>query len=354
MIELDLSLPLAAFRLELSARISSDTAVLGPSGAGKTSLLEALAGLRPAAEGRIVLDGEVLLDSTRGIRLPPERRRIGYVPQDACLFPHLDVRRNVRFGMRGGDREGLFSEAVSILEIEPLLARYPATLSGGERQRVALARAIATRPRLLLLDEPLAAVDVELKERVLPYLLRVRDALRIPCVYVTHNTGEAAAVASEALLLRRGALVRQGKVAAVLREMRASSIDPDAQFDNIVAGFLESGAEGDDKAVLHAGPARLVVPAGDTPAAGARAIYAVSPDDILVSTQPPEHVSARNVLAGQVHSADPSREGAWIGVTAAGLAWTALLTRSAAQELGLAPGSRVWLTIKTQAFRRLR
>ena len=354
MIELDLRLPLAAFTLELSSRLSSDAvAVLGPSGAGKTSFLEALAGLRPTAEGRIAIDGEVLLDSGRGVRLPPERRRIGYVPQDSCLFPHLDVEHNVRFGMRGPDRESLFAEAVAILQIGPLLERFPDTLSGGERQRVALARAIATRPRLLLLDEPLAAVDVELRERILPYLLRIRDTLRIPCLYVTHNTGEAAAIAPEAILLRRGALVRQGATADVLREMRASSVDPDARFDNVVAGELESVRPGDEKAVLRAGAARLVVPAAPAAPAGARAIYAVSPDDILVSTQPPEHVSARNVLEGRVASADGSAAGAWIGVEAAGLAWTVRVTRTSTEELGLVPGARVWLTIKTHAFRRL-
>jgi len=354
MIELDLRLPLAAFPLALAARLGSDAvAVLGPSGAGKTSLLEALAGLRPKVEGRISIDGEVLLDSARGVRLPPERRRIGYVPQDAGLFPHLDVRRNVRFGMRGPDRQGLFAEAVAILEIGPLLARYPDTLSGGERQRVALARAIATRPRLLLLDEPLAAVDVELRERILPYLLRVRETLRIPCLYVTHNTGEAAAIASEALLMRRGALVRQGPTAGVLREMRSSAVDPDARFDNVVAGELEPVLAGDEKAVLRVGASLLVVPAGPPTEPGARTIYAVSPDDILVSTRPPDHVSARNVLEGKVTSVDSSAEGAWIGVASAGLDWTARLTRSSTEELGLVPGSRVWLTIKTHAFRRL-
>ncbi len=355
MITLDLSLPLAAFPLEISARLSADAvAVLGPSGAGKTSLLEALAGLRPSARGRIAIDGDVLLDTERGIRMPPERRRIGYVPQDSCLFPHLDVRRNVRFGMRGASREGLFTEAVGILEIAPLLDRYPGSLSGGERQRVALARAIATRPRLLLLDEPLAAVDVELRERILPYLLRVRDTLRIPCVYVTHNTGEAAVMAGEALLLRRGALVRQGATAAVLREMRTSSVDPDARFDNVISGELESGVAGDEKAVLRSGQARLVVPTGSPSAADGRAIYAVSPDDILVSTEAPAHVSARNVLAGRVAAADLSPGGAWIGVAADGFDWTVRLTRASAQELRLEPGARVWLTIKTHAFRRLR
>jgi molybdate transport system ATP-binding protein len=355
LIELDLSLPLAAFRLELSARLASDAvAVLGPSGSGKTSLLESIAGLRRGAEGRIVLDGDLLLDSSRGVRRPPERRRIGYVPQDACLFPHLDVRRNVRFGMRPGKPARVFDEAVAILEIEPLLDRYPETLSGGERQRAALARAIATEPRLLLLDEPLAAVDVELRERILPYLLRVRETLRIPCLYVTHNTGEAAAVASEALLLRRGALARQGPTSQVIREMMASSIDPDARFDNVITGELEPGRERDDRLILRSGEALLVVPPGAAGEPSGSAVYAVSPEDILVSTEPPAHVSARNVLLGKVASQDVSPGGAWVRVAAHGIEWTVRLTRAAAEDLGLQPGTPAWLAIKTHAFRRLK
>ena len=355
MIELDLSLPLAAFRLEVSAKLGSDAiAVLGPSGSGKTSLLECIAGLRRGAEGRIVIDGDLVIDSARRMRRPPERRRIGYVPQDACLFPHLDVRRNVRFGLRTSARGGVFDEAVSILQIEPLLDRYPATLSGGERQRVALARAIATEPQLLLLDEPLAAVDVELRERILPYLLRVRETLRIPFLYVTHNTGEAAAVTSEALLLRRGALARQGPTAQVIREMMTSSVDPDARFDNVIQGELEPGREGDDRLILRSGEALLVVPPGPAAESGGSAVYAVAPEDILVSTEPPAHVSARNVLSGKVVSQDVSAGGAWVRVAAHGIEWTVRLTRAAAEDLELHPGARAWLAIKTHVFRRLR
>ena len=354
MIELDISLPLASFRLQISAKLKADAvAVLGPSGAGKTSLLECIAGLR-RADGRIRIEGAILLDTDRGVRLPPERRGIGYVPQDACLFPHLDVRRNVRFGMRAASKDSVFDEAVAILDIEPLLDRYPATLSGGERQRVALARAVATQPRLLLLDEPLAAVDVELRERILPYLLRIRETLRIPFLYVTHNTGEAAAVTSEALLLRKGALARQGSTADVIREMMTSALDPDARFDNVVAGEIEPGREGDDRLILRSGEALLVVPRGaSAPPAGA-AVYAVAPEDILVSTQPPAHVSARNVLSGKVVSQDVSSKGAWVCIAAHGIEWTVRLTRAAAEELELHPGATAWLAIKTHAFRRLK
>jgi molybdate transport system ATP-binding protein len=172
MIDLDLELPLSTFTLRVATRLEGGvTVVMGPSGSGKTSLLEAVCGLRPRVRGRIVLDGEVLLDSAASLIRPPEARRIGYVPQDAGLFPHLTAGGNVRFGARG-DRERTLA-AVSTLEIEPLLDRYPASLSGGERQRVALARALASHPRLLLLDEPLAALDLGLRERILPYLMRV-------------------------------------------------------------------------------------------------------------------------------------------------------------------------------------
>ena len=186
-LDLDIRLPLARFTLEVTARLEgASVAVMGRSGSGKTSLLEALAGLRRGARGRVVVGGRVLLDSASREDVPPERRRMGYVPQDALLFPHLTAAQNVRFGARPG-RASRVDEAVELLELAPLLHRYPATLSGGEKQRVALARALATDPALLLLDEPLAALDVALKERVLPYLLRVRDEARVPMVYVTHQ-----------------------------------------------------------------------------------------------------------------------------------------------------------------------
>jgi molybdate transport system ATP-binding protein len=352
-IELDVRLPLARFPLAVRAELHGETvAVLGPSGAGKTSLLEVIAGLRPAAAGLVRVGADLLMDSACGVFVPPERRRIGYVPQDSCLFPHLDAGSNVRFGMRSDAPAGLFEEAAAILEIEPLLSRFPATLSGGERQRVSLARAIAAAPRLLLLDEPLAAVDVELKERILPYLLRARDTLRIPFLYVTHNAGEAAAVAEEALLLRSGAVEAQGKPEAVLRSMMVSAADPDARFENILAGVVEAG-DG-ETTTLRVGQTKLTVPAGASSPPSTRVLYGVSPEDILVSTEPPGQVSARNVFRGTVLSEDVNRAGAWIRVAASGIEWTVRLTRAAADELGLGPGEEVWLAIKTHAFRRLR
>jgi molybdate transport system ATP-binding protein len=353
-IGLDVSLELPRFTLRVESQLSAPgVAVLGPSGSGKTSLLETIAGLRPRARGRVLLDGSALQDDAAGVRLPPEARRVGYVPQDALLFPHRDVAGNVRYGLRRGARARLFDELVEILGIGPLLRRYPGAISGGERQRVALARALASEPRLLLLDEPLAALDVELKERILPYLLRVRDALRIPFVYVTHNAGEAAAVAGEALLLRDGTVVRQGPVDSVLAAMAAERVDPGARYENVLAGALEPRAAGTETAIFHAAGARLVVPApGDELGAG-RTVFAVAPEDILVSASPPERVSARNQLFGRIVSVREGPDGTWLRVDADGIPWTVRLTRAAEEELSLSSGASVWLTIKAHSFRRL-
>jgi molybdate transport system ATP-binding protein len=227
MIDIDVRLPLERFALEVKFRTDSRAlALLGASGCGKTSLLETIAGLRTRATGKIVVEGRTLLDTPARIKLRPEDRRIGYVPQDSLLFPHLDVRSNIRFGMRRADgSESLFDDVVAMLEIGHLMARYPATLSGGERQRVALARALASAPRLLLLDEPLAALDVELKERILPYLIRVRDRTHLRTVYVTHSHEEAIAFAEEALLMDAGRIQAAGPPRRILGDV-GETADP--------------------------------------------------------------------------------------------------------------------------------
>lgn len=352
MIELDVRLPLASFSLEVRATLAGPSvAVLGPSGSGKTSLLETIAGLRPRSQGRIVVDGDVLLDSDSGTRLAPERRRIGYVPQDALLFPHLDVERNVRFGLAASDADRLFAEAVEILEIGPLLARFPSTLSGGERQRAALARALATRPRLLLLDEPLAAVDAAHRERILPYLLSVRDALRIPFLYVTHNVGEAEVLAGEAVVLRAGRIEAHGPAGEILHARTVAAGDPLASFENVFDGTLEPAGEVSGAARLRlSGGGTLAVPGGG---GSGRAIYAVAPEEVLLAAGPFPRVSARNVLEGVVESVERQGENVLVAIRTASGLWRSLVTPAAAQDLELKAGARAWLAVKANAFRRL-
>jgi molybdate transport system ATP-binding protein len=207
MIVLDVELRQGTFTLDVHLELDQAiTALFGPSGAGKTTILDAIAGLRTPSAGSIAINHEVLFDAARRIDVPTHRRHIGYVAQEVALFPHMSVRRNMLYGRRDGQRLSLDAVA-DMLEIAPLLDRAVPQLSGGERQRVALARALMSAPALLLLDEPLAAVDVERRRRILPYLERVRDDLRVPIVYVTHDPGEVRQLADEVVVMEDGRVV---------------------------------------------------------------------------------------------------------------------------------------------------
>jgi molybdate transport system ATP-binding protein len=235
-VTLDVSLTQGTFRCEVHERFDARAiALVGPSGAGKTTLLEIIAGLRRPATGRIAIADHVLLDTTAGIDVAPRHRRIGYVPQDLALFPHLDVRRNILFGAARGKGAETSSAArnavatasgggaathdaaplahdrvIDLLELRPLLDRPIAGLSGGERQRVALARALMSGPDLLLLDEPLAALHAALRDRILEDLRHVRDDLRMPLMYVSHDPDEVRAIADWVIVLDGGRSIRAG------------------------------------------------------------------------------------------------------------------------------------------------
>jgi molybdate transport system ATP-binding protein len=217
----NISLPLSDFRLEVSAEVRSPiiTVIFGPSGSGKTSLLDLVAGLRRPESAFIELGGEVLTDTANKVFVPTRRRGIGYVPQDLALFPHLSVRQNLLYGHKPGATELFaFDHIVHLLEIAALIERGIGQLSGGEKQRVALARALLASPRLLLLDEPLANLDRQLKAKIIPYLARIRDEFRIPVLYVTHDQFETLSLADEIIILIRGRIVQSGPAQDVFRK----------------------------------------------------------------------------------------------------------------------------------------
>jgi len=220
-IAVDIELQQGAFHLRAAFELDARAAALfGPSGAGKTTILDAIAGLRTPRRGSIAIGGRVLFSSGQGVNLPPHQRHVGYVPQDVALFPHMDVRRNLLYGRHPGVSPDL-DRVVGMLEIDRLLDRRVTDLSGGERQRVAVGRALMSGPSLLLLDEPLAAVDVPLRRRILPYLQRVRDELRIPIVYVSHDREEVAELAEVVVLIDAGKIIAVDEVNRFHQRRRA-------------------------------------------------------------------------------------------------------------------------------------
>jgi molybdate transport system ATP-binding protein len=213
-------LPLADFTIEVNVELHSRvTAVFGPSGAGKTSLLDLIAGLRRPRSAFVQLNDRVLTDTANRVEVPTRLREIGYVPQDLALFPHLSVRQNLLYGHKGkveADPSFSFEHITQVMEIQSLAQRNVTDLSGGEKQRVALARALLASPRLLLLDEPLASLDINLKSKIIPYLARIRDEFQVPMLYITHDPAEVRALCDEVLVMNRGRIKIRGPAAEAL------------------------------------------------------------------------------------------------------------------------------------------
>lgn len=360
-LEIDVRLPLDRFEVEVSfAATAPVTAIFGPSGSGKTSLLETVAGLRRGALGRVTLGDEVWLDSAAGRELPPEARRIGYVPQDGLLFPHWNVRRNLLAGAGRARRAGQEPEAelervAELLELEPLLDRDVATLSGGERQRVALGRALGSGPRLLLLDEPLAALDLPLRRRLLPFLRRLREELTIPMLLVTHDPIEVQALADEVLVLRDGVELARGEPRHVLTDPAVFPLAAVESFENVLAGRLRH-RDDTSHVILESdtGEVGLVVSsAADGPGDGDDVLVGLFASDILLATERPRGISARNVLRATVREVRPLERYDLIRVEllpdVPPLAVE--VTRATSQELALGPGRPVFLIVKAASCR---
>jgi molybdate transport system ATP-binding protein len=353
-IRVDVDHRLGAFRLD--ARFESDgplTALFGPSGSGKTSLVNLIGGLMRPDRGRIAVNGQVLVDTAAGIFLPRHKRRIGYVFQDARLFPHLSVRQNLVYGewfTPPADRFETLDRVVALLGIAHLLSRKPGGLSGGERQRVAIGRALLASPRLLLMDEPLASLDDARKAEILPYVERLRDEAKVPIVYVSHSVAEVARLATDVVVMAEGKVAAHGAISDVLQQPRFLPPEERGEAGAVLDMTIEAHDEAYDMTVLSSAAGTVRVPRLSG-GAGALVRLHIRARDVMVATERPHGLSALNMLAGTV-AAIGNRGGTLvdIGIDCNGEAILAKITRQSLDMLGLEVGRAVFAVVKTVAF----
>ena len=356
MLEVDIEHRLGAFDLDIRFRSGRGlTALFGRSGSGKTSVVNAIAGLIRPLRGRIVADEAVLLDTERGICAPTHRRGVGYVFQEGRLFPHLTVRHNLLFGRwfaSGRARSAGLEDVVELLGIGALLDRRPGRLSGGEKQRVAIGRALLAGPRLLLMDEPLASLDARRKDEILPYLERLRDQANVPIIYVSHSIAEVTRLATTIVLISDGRVHAVGPVQEV---MGRADLYPLAGRFEAGAVLLVHVARHDPQwglTELAGSFGKLVVPRLEVPVGTALRIRVRARDVILAVTRPSE-ISALNVVEGQVERLIPIEEGTLeVQLRASNQRLLARVTRRSGEALGLAPGRQVFAVIKSVAIDR--
>ena len=328
-------------------------ALFGRSGSGKTTVLRCVAGLQRATEGLLRINGDCWQDDTRGIFLPTHRRPLGYVFQEASLFPHLSVRRNLTYGLRripAAERRVSFDQAIGLLGIDHLLDRAPSGLSGGERQRVAIARALLTSPGLLLMDEPLAALDHQRKQEILPYLERLHAELSIPVLYVSHAPDEVARLADHLVVLEEGRVLASGGLNETL-----------ARLDLPIRLGEDAGVVMDGQVVERDARWHLLrVQCGDASlwvrdpglALGQTVRVRILARDVSIARAPSGDSSILNTLPARVLSVgdDEHPALALVKLQVGGAALLARLSRRSVHELGLAPELLVWVQVKTAAL----
>jgi molybdate transport system ATP-binding protein len=356
MLEVSVLKQLAGFRLDatFTAPTPGVIALFGRSGSGKTSLTNVISGLLTPDAGAVTLDGELLTDIRRGLVVPVERRRIGYVFQEARLFPHRSVDGNLRYGERRNRSTqtiAAFDEVVALLGLTRLLSKKPWQLSGGERQRVSLGRALLSQPRLLLLDEPLASLDVARREEVLPYLVALRDRLSIPMVYVSHQFDEVLRLATHLVLLEAGRVVAEGPVDEMsLYSELQNIIGPDL-VGAVIEGLVTRVNSDTGSAELAVGSGTLEVSLRDA-AVGARVRLQLLARDVILATQPVQGLSVRNALASTVIAISDDEFGAaLVRVDVGGAIVLARITQGARRALRLRPGDAVWTLVKAVSTR---
>jgi molybdate transport system ATP-binding protein len=338
------------FALDVAFALERDgvTALFGASGSGKTTVVNAIAGIFAPREGRIVIAGRTVFDTAAGIRVPPRLRRAGTVFQDARLFPHMSVRDNLLFGWRRAAEPADASEidrVVALLGLAHLLARRPRALSGGEKSRVALGRALLASPALLLLDEPLAALDAERRAEILPYLERLRDEALLPMLFVSHSLDEVSRLAHDVVVLKNGRVAAQGSVFDLLTGLELPELAGSPPLGAVIAATVAAHrADGLSELAFDGGI--LLVTRRAEPV-GARLRLRIRAEEILLALEEPRQISANNVLAATVLAVRASGGQADVQLACGPTRLVARITEASAARLGLAPGKPVHAIVKS-------
>ena len=340
------------FELDLAFEAATPgvTALFGPSGSGKSTVLSAVAGLLRPHQARVAVDGAVLADTGAKIWVRPERRRVGLVFQDARLFPHMTVAGNLRYGQRRAPSQGIaFDEVVALLGLEALLGRRPRALSGGEKQRVAIGRALLAQPLLLLMDEPLASLDAARRSEILPYLSRLKTALRLPVLYVTHAMDEVVRLADWLVLLEAGRVRASGSLAALL-----TRVDLDLAARDDAAAVLPAVVAAHDTARrltrLQAAGQDLWVPL-QAHAVGSAVRLRVPAREVILANAAPEAISLHNTVPCVVHAiAEDGAGAALVELRMGEAALLARVTPDAVDRLGLRAGAAVLALFKSMSI----
>jgi len=353
-VNLDLQLENFSLDVREEVELTGITALFGPSGAGKTTLLRVIAGLETGAQGRISLGEEIWQDTGTGRFVPPHDRRVGYVFQDGRLFPHLSVEGNLLFAhKRARQREGDSSaiELASVtkaLELEPLLQRNPAALSGGEQQRVAMGRVLLNGPQVILMDEPLSALDLHRKAEIIPYIERLSEEFSIPMLYVTHNVEEVTRLAFNMLLLTDGRVAARGDIAIVLERVDHWPLTGRLEGGVVVQAAVEANRNG--MTALNVEGQSLRIPAIDV-APGTLVRLRIQARDVALATHRPENVSIRNILMARLLSIDLDETVfAELLLQIGDQHLRSRVTREAVEDLKLKEGQDVFALIKSVAF----
>jgi molybdate transport system ATP-binding protein len=355
---LDVAVAARRGKFRLDAAFQSDApivALFGRSGSGKTTLIECIAGIVRPESGRIVIDGRVLFDSARGVDLPPEARRVGYVFQEGLLFPHLSVGANLAYGEKltpAGERFVDRARVIALLGLEELIERGPASLSGGEKQRVAIGRALLASPRILLMDEPLASLDAPRKAEILQYVELLRDELNLPIVYVSHALEEVTRLADRMVLMAEGRVLAQGGVAELMARRDLAPHMGRFEAGAVIEARVARLDEAYGLTILRFEGGELVVPNVDAlPGEPVRA--RIRARDVSLALARPTGLSIRNVFEATVVALS-GEFGAIVDVTLAvgPTPLVARITRKAADELALAPGRRIYALVKAVSIDR--